>query len=494
MIKERIEKAIAVIEYATQNKISVREASVTCGYSNTYVKNIKLLVREKCEMQIHHNDLINKFYEAYKRYEESRASSFYTDNSSSFSGSGSLTTIMHNSEKYISSTIVNANTSVNTKEDNAFIEWKSGSNYSENHVKTLDELLDASNVDLNVWKVKEHFINKWDVTVMNNGFPQTIENWQVKARLEKDINADKERQIGELFKEMVKDYNPLTYNIFSLITSETDENNLFEITLFDLHIGKLAWGGETGENYDTKIARQRFLKTIETLIERASGFQFSRILFPIGSDFFNSDTIYNTTTKGTPQDEDLRWQKTFQVGVKLLVDAIDTLKHLGVPIDVVVIPGNHDFERSYYMGSFLEAWYRNDLIVKINNGASPRKYYRFGKVLLGLTHGSEEKESSLPLLMASDIESKPMWSETDFHEWHLGHIHRKRDMKYLALDKSRMTNEDLGVTIRYLSSLTGTEEWHHKKGFIGATKAGEAFIWNDKTGLIAHLNANLIIE
>jgi hypothetical protein len=92
------------------------------------------------------------------------------------------------------------------------------------------------------------------------------------------------------------------------------------------------------------------------------------------------------------------------------------------------------------------------------------------------------------------VQSKPLWSETTYHEWHVGHIHRKRNMKYITLDKSRTTNEDLGVTVRYLSSLTGVEEWHHKKGFVGATKAGEAFLWNDKSGLIAHLNANLIIK
>ncbi len=122
------------------------------------------------------------------------------------------------------------------------------------------------------------------------------------------------------------------------------------------------------------------------------------------------------------------------------------------------------------------------------------QYYKFGNVLLGLTHGNEEKESSLPLRMATDAISKPMWSETEFHEWHIGHVHRKRNLKYTVLDKSRTVNEDLGVTVRYLSSLTGTEEWHHKKGFIGAIKAAEAFIWNDKFGLVAHLNTNLIIN
>ena len=159
----------------------------------------------------------------------------------------------------------------------------------------------------------------------------------------------------------------------------------------------------------------------------------------------------------------------------------------------MVIPGNHDFERSYYMGSVLSAWFSQDSTVNINNHASPRKYYRFGNVLLGLTHGSEEKEASLPMLMATDIESKPMWSETKFHEWHLGHIHRKRTVKY-EINKSRPLNEDLGVTIRYMSSLTGTEEWHHKKGFVGATKAADGFIWNHEHGLMAHLNTNIIIE
>jgi hypothetical protein len=292
---------------------------------------------------------------------------------------------------------------------------------------------------------------------------------------------------------MVKDYTPPILNIAPKTRGDQDENNLLEICIFDLHMGKLAWGGETGENYDTKIARQRFIDAIQKLVKTAEGFQYSRILFPVGNDFFNSDTIFNTTTKGTQQDEDLRWQKTFNVGVRLLIDGINLLKQTGVPVDVKVIPGNHDFERSFYMGKYLEAWFNNDPTVHINCGASPRKYYRFGNTLLGLTHGGEEKESSLPMIMATDIESKPMWSDTKFHEWHVGHIHRKRNIRY-ELNKTRELNEDLGVTIRYLSSLTGTEEWHHKKGFVGCTKAADAFIWNYEYGLVAHLNTNLIIE
>jgi len=478
MKRERIEKAVEVINYAIQNQISVKEASVKCGFADTYVKNVKAIAYDEYTSGVLDDELFGIFTEAYARYENR----------------GILRDVETNEKPKDLPKSEGEQTKFDVKGNEAEIEWKSGSNYPADHIKTLDELLKICDVDTEIWGVKDYTVNKWDVTAIIDKTPKTFQNFQVKARLEKNVVASDALYIEKMFKNMVKNYEPPVLNWTKIQNSfDNNENNLLEISIFDLHIGKLAWGGETGENYDTKIARERFLSSIEKLLKNASGFPYSRILFPIGNDFFNSDTIFNTTTKGTQQDEDLRWQKTFNVGVRLLVDAINMLKQTGVPVDVVVIPGNHDFERSYYMGKYLEAWFNNDPSVWINNGASPRKYYRFGNVLLGLTHGSEEKESSLPMLMATDIESKPLWSETKFHEWHLGHIHRKRNVKY-EINRSRPLNEDLGVTVRYLSSLTGTEEWHHKKGFVGCTKAADAFIWNYEFGLIAHLNTNLIIE
>jgi len=481
MTRERIEKAINVINYAIENKTSVSDASIKFGYADTYVKNVKKAVYEKYNLGLLEDDLFSLFNDTYDLY------------SQTYNTPIELTNTPPSVEcKNVCNEKITVIESPNGQYKDVEITYPLKSSYSKDHIKTLDDLLLMTKVDTEIWKVKDFLVNKWDVTSWQNKQPETIQNFQVKAKLEKNLKFVQEKAIGELFKEMIGDYNPPTFYSESVVDNGSD--NIFEVTLFDLHLGKLAWGGETGENYDTKIAKSRYLKTISDLINHSKGFEYSKILFPIGSDFFNSDTILNTTTQGTPQDEDLRWQKTFDVGTRLLVDAIYLLRSTGKPVDVIVIPGNHDFQRSYYLGAFLSAWFNDDTNVNINNGASPRKYYRFGKVLLGYTHGSEEKEASLPLLMASDLESKVHWTDTDYHEWHVGHIHRKRDVKFTVLDKSRMTNEDLGVTVRYLSSLTGTEEWHHKKGFVGSTKAGEAFIWNANSGMIAHLNANLIIE
>ena len=481
MTKERILRAVDVINYAIKYRISVTEASQKCGYADTYVKNVKASLYEKYGNGLLDDELFQLFNEPYERY---------------LDGSLFNQTKENDTPSDIPPAANNKILFTQKDEKEAEVVWIG----EKTHIKTLEQLLQMCQVDLSTWKVKDYLINKWDVTSWKSGKPEVNQNFQIKAKLERIQELADVIDVAKIFTNLIENYNPPIFNLTkSKLVTDTNvdvtERNLLEISIFDLHMGKLAWGGETGENYDTKIARARFLEAINLLLKRAMHFNISRILFPVGNDFFNSDTINNTTTKGTPQDEDLRWQKTFQVGVTLLVDAINILKQIGVPIDVVVIPGNHDFERSFYMGSFLHAWFSQDDQVYINNGASPRKYYRFGKVLLGLTHGSEEKESSLPLLMASDIESKPHWSETTYHEWHLGHRHRKKNVRYNVYDNKSVTlNEDLGVVIRYLSSLTGTEEWHHKKGYVGQIKAGDAFIWNDEIGMIAHLNANISIN
>lgn len=488
-IQERIENAVEVIQYAIKNQVSVKQASVRCGFSDTYVKNIKAMVNQKFAEGELDLKLYKKFQDTYESYVNMKD---FTDQPE--------TTTMGVSEPNKPKDLPKSGSKETYRErgNEAEIEWIGGSNYPADHVHTIEQLLSAASVDTEIWDVNDAIVNKWDVTMKLREFPygewvaKTYQNWQVKAKLKRNVQVVREKIVGEIFQEMTQDYEPPIYNWTPEIPIKR-EKNLLEISIFDLHIGKLAWGGETFENYDVKIARKRFLGAIEKLMQNASGFNYERILFPVGNDFFNTDTMENTTTKGTPQDEDLRWQKTFDVGVRLLVDAINLMKQAGVPIDIKVIPGNHDFERSYYMGAYLTAWFKDDPTVYIDNHASPRKYYNYGNLLLGLTHGSEEKEASLPLLMATDIESKPYWSITKFHEWHLGHIHRKRTVQY-DINKSRLLNEDLGVTIRYLSSLTGTEEWHHKKGFVGSTKAADGFVWNYDFGLVAALNTNLILD
>jgi len=250
---------------------------------------------------------------------------------------------------------------------------------------------------------------------------------------------------------------------------------MLEVPVVDLHLGKLAWAPETGENYDYKIADKRFRFVIEDIISRVKHRPFERIVFPIGQDFFHYDTLFGETTSGTHQDNDLRWQKLFSVGVEMLVKAIDALCSLA-PVEVLAIPGNHDLMTSFYAIQFLSAWYRDCEGVEVNPDPRARKYIEFGDCLIGFSHGDKEKKR---IFGNMQVEAAEAWGRTRFREWHCGHFH------------SEQVHEEHGVIVRRLSSVTGTDSWHYTAGYVGAIAKNQSFVWDKKRGLQEILLTNL---
>jgi hypothetical protein len=74
-------------------------------------------------------------------------------------------------------------------------------------------------------------------------------------------------------------------------------------------------------------------------------------------------------------------------------------------------------------------------------------------------------------------ENPVQWAKTFYREFHLGHLHHKKETQL------KSTNEYQGVIVRFMNSLSGTDSWHHKKGYIGARKSAEAFLWDSEKGL-----------
>lgn len=347
-------------------------------------------------------------------------------------------------------------------------------------IKTIDDLIDHCKIDLNVWEIERYVVNKWEVGSNVDGQIIVEPLFQIKAYLKR---IKQQFDYKKIRNEFIKDAKRFAPNYKTFEYKEISNGHLLEINIFDLHFGKLCWGLETGDNYDTKIASKRFLKAISAIISRSQGYDIKKILFPIGNDFFNSDTRRNETSNGTPQDEDLRWQKTFKAGRELLIAGIDMLSQIA-PVDVVVVQGNHDWERSFYVGDVLSCWYHKNKNVQVNNDPTPRKHYKFGNCLISYTHGNNEKVADLPLLVASEVPK--MWASTQFREIHVGHLHHKKEIKYMS------TQEQKGIVIRFMRSLSGTDAWHNNKGYKGAIQSCEAFIWDENEGLICQFAHNLI--
>jgi len=356
------------------------------------------------------------------------------------------------------------------------------------NIKTLEDALRVSKVDLDIWEVDRYKINSWETTMGNKktgtGRSETFTNYQVLAFLKRKIVQPLEIAINSI----LKNYKPAQYpkNVIRSIkhNRENKAPNLLEICLFDHHFGKLAWGKETGVDYDLKIARNLYHNAILDLINKTQNFEMEQICFPIGNDFFHINDPSALTPKAHNKlDTDARLAKVFECGIEACIKAIETCLILA-PVEVLWVPGNHDPETSYYLCKVLQAHFRNTKDVKIDVDPHSRKYKRYGVSLLGYTHGDEEPHRDLPTIMADEM--KQDWADNKFHEWHIGHLHKKKETRYTAGDMYG------SVAVKIIPSLTGSDYWHYKKGYVKGARAAEAYIWNKVSGYVGHFSTNTI--
>lgn len=321
-------------------------------------------------------------------------------------------------------------------------------------IKTLDQLLEVSKVDLENWRV-----DRLKCSSYGPGFVSA----EFKPKKE-------EKEIGFILDTLKEELSNIETKNFPA-PKKTNGKYLYEIAVPDIHIGRLVWGEEVGgSSYDSNIAIRLFKSAVVELLNKVDIYQIEKILFPIGNDYYNSNSSKNVTFNNTEMTEDSRWQDTFKKGAKLAVEMIEYLSSF-VPVDVVICVGNHDTERSYYLGEYLCAYFRNSPNVTIDNSPVLRKYYKWKKTLISLTHGSEEKISDLPLIMAAERPEE--WAQCTYKMVQIGHFHR-------------LKSEDFkGVVVETIGSLAKIDQWHHKLGYVGAKQFAEGFLFDPEQGLIS---------
>lgn len=288
--------------------------------------------------------------------------------------------------------------------------------------------------------------------------------------LKKELDGFRKKDYFLLkMQDLTKNFlqNPPTIKVEPMSDFTNMGSKLLGVPIMDLHLNKLAWNQETGEDYDSKIAAERFKATIMQVKRKVAGKVYERILFPIGNDFFNIDNPAKTTTGGTPQDSDSRWAKMFMTGVELLIWAITQLEEIA-PVYAFLVPGNHDFTTSFYAICSVAMYFKDSTNVIIDTNPQSRKYVWFGNNLVGFTHMDKEGKR---LEGNMQIEAAEAWGQTKYREWLGGHLH------------SEQTREANGIKIRNLSSPTASDFWHTTSGYVGSIAETQIFTWDKLLGL-----------
>lgn len=317
-------------------------------------------------------------------------------------------------------------------------------------------------------------------------------NYDVTLKFETPIGEEAPKTITNYKYSVVLSVKPIVGNITSsdleeifsnIVFPEVEDykydgsgNKLLELPIFDLHLGRVADPNETGgEPYNLEIAETIFKNIIKNILGKVSSYnlKIARIVFPVGQDFFHFDTINGTTTAGTPLDTDAKWHVVFEKGVELLIWAIEQLRAVA-PVDVFYTAGNHDQMLSYFATVGLYHVYRESSNVNVSIGVQPRRYVKFGKCLIGFSHGRNEGNRIQNVMQ---VEVPEGWATAPFREVHMGDLHKE------------LSFEEGGVIYRRISSVTPPDEWSSTKGYIGSLRKTTAFVWDAENGLELMINS-----
>ena len=317
------------------------------------------------------------------------------------------------------------------------------------------------------------------------------------ARLHK-INLDKykisnywtkQKQSGKFTSSVFatlkqpKDYTPEDFAKFlesyepKVLTIEKDVNGLeevdIEISIADFHLAKKTLEGETID--DKKL---QYLTTIHNLVEKVNSiYSIDTIVFPISNDFFHTDNYQNQTTNGTPQDVLVGYDKEYEAGFDLLVTAINYLRAFSNHVEVVLVQGNHDRTKSFYLAHALEVFFSQNTDVAFQREHSTTKSVVLGSTFIGYHHGNC-KIDDLPLLFATGKDSFD-FGAAKYREIHTGDKHH-----YMA-------KETKGVRIQQMPSLSGTDRWHLDNNYVNNIRAGLVLIYHPTHGKIGEFESRI---
>ncbi len=237
------------------------------------------------------------------------------------------------------------------------------------------------------------------------------------------------------------------------VPKATLSDSLSAYLIGDAHFGLYAWAKEAGEDFDTAIASQDLRAAIDRLVGLAPASRLG-YLVDVG-DFLHADSkVAATPQSGNMLDVDGRFPRVVRIAVDALKYCIGRMLQKHEQVEVFITPGNHNPNSAGMMAMILEAYYENEPRVKIEDSPGVYYYRRFGKNLIGITHGDKVKMADLPSIMATD---RPQdWGVTEHRYFWTGHIHHTKHQEYR------------GCFVESFNTLAASDAWHHSSGYRSA--------------------------
>jgi acetone carboxylase gamma subunit len=277
----------------------------------------------------------------------------------------------------------------------------------------------------------------------------------------------------EDFAKFLENYKPANI-LVTKIPNFKDVVNV-EISLSDYHLAKRTVDGDNS----VEARAKRYLDVAQSLINKVvSNYHIDTVILPISNDFFHTDNYQHQTTNGTPQDTIMDYSEEYELGFSILVDTINMLRQYASQVVVVLVQGNHDRTKSFYLAHALDVFFKDAYDVDFIREHSVVKGLTLGNTFIGWHHGNCKIED-LPLLFATHPQYSKLFGEAKYREVHTGDKHH-----YMA-------KEVKGVRIQQMPSLSGTDRWHLDNNYVHSVRAALALVYDLELGKIAEFESRI---
>lgn len=211
----------------------------------------------------------------------------------------------------------------------------------------------------------------------------------------------------------------------------SDLLSLYIIT--DYHLGMLAWGEETGADWDIQIAEDLLFAWFQEAIKSAPPSE-TAILGQLG-DLLHYDGMEAVTpSSGHALDADTRFAKVVRVAIRAFRRIVTQLLNKHENVHIIHAEGNHDLASSIWLREMFAALYEDEPRVTVDQSPDPYYCYEFGDVSLFVHHGHKKKPESIDEVFAAKF--REVFGRTKHSYGHMGHMHHKK-----AIETTLMTIE-----------------------------------------------------
>lgn len=194
--------------------------------------------------------------------------------------------------------------------------------------------------------------------------------------------------------------------------------NLYPIT--DYHLGMLAWGEETGSDWDMEIAENLLVRWFAAAIAKSPDAKLG--VFANLGDFMHWDGLEAVTpTHRHTLDADTRFQKLVRVNIRLKRRILSMLLKKHEQVYFIEGEGNHDLAASAWGRELFAALYENEPRIFVETRPDPYYAVDHGNTALFFHHGHKKSREQLDVTFAAKF--RELFGRANHCYGHCGHLH-----------------------------------------------------------------------